>query len=105
MPDCIVVIYNHEYKLNVASEVMIEVCNRLKNNLLINFYFFANQKNFTVKELELIKSYLFEEILELYDLKWKGYNIDENSCNRFHLMPRFCRTLPCKCFLFFISLN
>ena len=25
MPDCVVVIYNHEYKLNVVAEEMIEV--------------------------------------------------------------------------------
>lgn len=44
----------------------------------------------------MLKSYIFNEILELYDLKWLGYNIDQssNACNRFHIMPRFCRTLP-----------
>jgi ribonuclease-3 len=73
MPDCIVVIYNHEYRLNVVSEQMVD--------------------NFTVDELELIKDFLFDEILELYDIKWKGFGITD-GCNSVHIMPRFCRTLP-----------
>ena len=63
-----------------------------KNIWIINVTYF---KNFTIKELEILKTYIFEELLELYDLKWKGFNV-ENGCNRFHIMPRFCRTLPCK---------
>ena len=41
-----------------------------------------------------MKHFIFEEILELYDLKWRGFNITNDHCNRFHIMPRFCRTLP-----------
>ncbi len=76
LPDCVVVIYNQEYKLNIVKEDFIE--------------------NFTVREIELLKKFIFEELLEMYDLKWKGYNVGNDGCNRFHVMPRFCRTLPCK---------
>lgn len=31
------------------------------------------------------------EILELVDMDWKGFG---SGCNRFHLMPRFARSLP-----------
>jgi ribonuclease-3 len=76
IPDCVVVIFNQEYKLNLMKEEM-------------------NEKNFTIKELELLRKFIFVEILELYDLKWKGYGITEpTACNRFHIMPRFCRQLP-----------
>ena len=47
-----------------------------------------------MKELDLLKQYIFVEILELYDLKWKGYQIEADACDRFHVMPRFCRALP-----------
>jgi ribonuclease-3 len=76
LPDCVVVIYNQEYKLNVVKEDFVE--------------------NFTVKEIDLLKKFLFRELLELYDLKWKGHNVGSDGCNRFHVMPRFCRSLPCK---------
>ncbi len=75
IPDCLVVIFNHEYKLNIVAEDLID--------------------NFTIKELRLLKDFIFTEILELYDLKWKGYKLEEESCERFHIMPRFSRTLPC----------
>lgn len=45
---------------------------------------------FRMDELELFKRYLFNEILELYDLDWKTYN-DKNGCQRFHLYPRFVK--------------
>lgn len=56
-------------------------------------YFF--QQNFTVRSLDLFTRFLFTEILELVDLDWKGPGGPEN-CNRFHLMPRFSRSLPGK---------
>jgi len=77
IPESVVVVYNNEYKLSLVKEEMNENC-------------------FTIKELELLKQYVFVELLELYDLKWKGYQVDESACNRFHVMPRYCRTLPCK---------
>ena len=78
LPDCVVVIFNQEYKLNIVKEDMLE--------------------NFTVKELELLREFIFVEILELYDLKWKGYDVNQDTsstiCDRFHVLPRFCRPLP-----------
>lgn len=37
-------------------------------------------------------------------MKWKGFNISEDNCDRFHIMPRFCRSLPCK-YIFFLAGN
>ena len=50
------------------------------------------QQNFTIRSLDLFAQFLFTEILELLDIDWKG--ADENSCQRFHLMPRYARPLP-----------
>lgn len=76
IPDCVIVIYNQEYKLNIVKEDFIE--------------------NFTIKEIELLRRFIFEEVLELFDMKLKGFEIQDDSCNRFHIMPRFSRSLPCK---------
>ena len=46
--------------------------------------------NFTIDGLELFKQYLFQQILELYDLDWRAHG-DKNGCQRFHLYPRFSR--------------
>jgi ribonuclease-3 len=46
-----------------------------------------------VKSLDLFQQFLFDEILELVDLDWKGPGTKDH-CNRFHLMPRFARLLP-----------
>lgn len=66
---------------------------RFKSFLEIKKYFL---KNYTIRELELLKQFIFVEILELFDLKWKGYTVPDTACNRFHVLPRFSRPLPCK---------
>lgn len=48
--------------------------------------------NFTVDGLELLKQYIFSDILELLDLDWRAYG-DKNGCPRFHVYPRFSRTV------------
>ncbi|XP_076455458.1 ribonuclease 3-like [Babylonia areolata] len=48
-------------------------------------------ENFTVCSLDLFTKFLFTEVLELVDLDWKGFG---GGCNRFHLLPRFARSLP-----------
>jgi ribonuclease-3 len=50
-------------------------------------------ENFTIRSLDLVNQFLFREILELVDINWKGKEMGE-GCNRFHLMPRFARSLP-----------
>jgi ribonuclease III len=81
IPDSVVVIHSQECTLNIVKEDMIE--------------------NFTIGELNLLKKFIFVEILELYDLKWKcggneNRNVsDEIQCDCIHIMPRFCRQLPC----------
>lgn len=46
--------------------------------------------DYTIGQLEIFKQYLFQEIMELYDLDWRAYN-DKAGCQRFHLYPRFSR--------------
>lgn len=48
--------------------------------------------NHTVEGLELFKKYLFNEILELYDLDWRAYG-DTEGCQQYHLYPRFARQI------------
>ena len=49
-----------------------------------------------MRSLDLVTDYVFEEILELYDLKWKE---EGEGCRRFHFMPRFARNLPGETFM------
>ena len=50
-------------------------------------------QNFTIESVNMFDDFLFDELLEMLDLKWKE---EENGCRRFHLMPRFVRDLPGK---------
>uniref|UniRef100_A0A914LVA3 Uncharacterized protein n=1 Tax=Meloidogyne incognita TaxID=6306 RepID=A0A914LVA3_MELIC len=54
-------------------------------------------ESFTVADLELFHSFLFEQILELYDLN-RQLNIPKeeinSSCPFYHCLPRFARSLP-----------
>ncbi|XP_066578337.1 ribonuclease 3 isoform X2 [Amia ocellicauda] len=52
--------------------------------------------NYCVRGLELFASYLFKDILELYDWNLKGPEgeNDPPTCQKFHFMPRFVRFLP-----------
>ncbi|KAI1732070.1 ribonuclease 3 [Ditylenchus destructor] len=51
-------------------------------------------KGFTVGDLELFYTYLFENVLELYDLDRTLNASDELSCVYWHAMPRFVRRMP-----------
>ncbi|KAG5849911.1 hypothetical protein ANANG_G00076700 [Anguilla anguilla] len=53
-------------------------------------------ENYCVRGLELFSSYLFKDILELYDWNLTGPETDGDSagCQKFHFMPRFVRFLP-----------
>ncbi|KAJ7338450.1 hypothetical protein JRQ81_012304 [Phrynocephalus forsythii] len=75
IPLCKVIRFNIDYTIHFIEEMMPE--------------------NFCVRGLELFSSYLFKDILELYD--WNLIGPSENadaSCPRFHFMPRFVRFLP-----------
>lgn len=50
-------------------------------------------ENFDVRSLDLFADFLYREVLELVDLDWAGKDYDA-TCRRFHIMPRFSRTLP-----------
>ncbi|KAI1289412.1 Ribonuclease 3 [Halotydeus destructor] len=48
--------------------------------------------NFTVEDLELLRIYIFQEVLELIDINWHADG-DVTGCPRFHLLPRFSRLI------------
>ncbi|KAM6373554.1 ribonuclease 3 isoform 4-T7 [Alca torda] len=76
IPLCKVIRFNIDYTIHFIEEMMPE--------------------NFCVRGLELFSSYLFKDILELYDWNLKGPSLENDSicCPRFHFMPRFVRFLP-----------
>ncbi|OPJ76517.1 ribonuclease 3 [Patagioenas fasciata monilis] len=76
IPLCKVIRFNIDYTIHFIEEMMPE--------------------NFCVRGLELFSSYLFKDILELYDWNLKGPSLESDSvcCPRFHFMPRFVRFLP-----------
>lgn len=73
IPLCKVIRFNIEYSIHIIQEEFLQ--------------------NFTVRSMDLFTRFLFLEILELVDMNWKGPGGPEH-CNRFHLMPRFARSLP-----------
>ncbi|XP_077209560.1 ribonuclease 3 isoform X1 [Paroedura picta] len=76
IPLCKVIRFNIDYTIHFIEEMMPE--------------------NFCVRGLELFSSYLFKDILELYDWNLIGPSSEnyDASCPRFHFMPRFVRFLP-----------
>ncbi|XP_062986331.1 ribonuclease 3 [Elgaria multicarinata webbii] len=75
IPLCKVIRFNIDYTIHFIEEMMPE--------------------NFCVRGLELFSSYLFKDILELYDWNLIGPSTEnDTSCPRFHFMPRFVRFLP-----------
>jgi ribonuclease-3 len=71
-PPCKLIRFNIEYEISIEPEKF--PC------------------NFTVNDLELFSRYLFGELLELEDLDWRAAG-DSDGCPRFHVYPRFVRTL------------
>jgi len=72
LPPCRVIRFNIRYCMCIAEEVF--------------------PQTFCIKELKLFEKYIFNEILELVDLKI-DYS-EGGKCSQFHLMPRFVRKLP-----------
>ncbi|XP_038652450.1 ribonuclease 3 [Scyliorhinus canicula] len=76
IPLCRVIRFNIDYTIHFIEEMMPE--------------------NFCVKGLEMFASFLFKDILELYDWNIHGPVFENGtlSCPRFHFLPRFVRSIP-----------
>uniref|UniRef100_A0A8C7IQQ5 Ribonuclease 3 n=1 Tax=Oncorhynchus kisutch TaxID=8019 RepID=A0A8C7IQQ5_ONCKI len=76
----------------------IPLCRVIRFNIDYTIHFIEEMtpENYCVKGLELFSSYLFQDILELYDWNLTGPEWDNQSpgCQKFHFMPRFVRFLP-----------
>ncbi|XP_051872662.1 ribonuclease 3 isoform X2 [Pristis pectinata] len=76
IPLCKVIRFNIDYTIHFIEEMMPE--------------------NFCVKGLEMFSSFLYKDILELYDWNILGPVFENGaaSCPRFHFLPRFVRSIP-----------
>ncbi|XP_072416431.1 ribonuclease 3 isoform X1 [Chiloscyllium punctatum] len=76
IPLCRVIRFNIDYTIHFIEEMMPE--------------------NFCVKGLGMFASFLFKDILELYDWNIHGPVFENGvpSCPRFHFLPRFVRSIP-----------
>ncbi|XP_068455427.1 ribonuclease 3 [Clinocottus analis] len=74
----------------------IPLCRVIRFNIDYTIHFIEEMspENFCVQGLELFASYLFQDILELYDWNLTGPDFEPSGCQRFHFMPRFVRFLP-----------
>ncbi|CAF98721.1 unnamed protein product [Tetraodon nigroviridis] len=76
----------------------IPLCRVIRFNIDYTIHFIEEMtpENYCVRGLELFSSYLFQDILELYDWNLTGPDFDSDSpgCPQFHFMPRFVRFLP-----------
>ncbi|XP_028825782.1 ribonuclease 3 [Denticeps clupeoides] len=76
----------------------IPLCRVIRFNIDYTIHFIDEMipENYCVRGLELFASYLFKDILELYDWNLSDPEMDTASpgCQKFHFMPRFVRFLP-----------
>uniref|UniRef100_A0A669EWZ9 Ribonuclease 3 n=1 Tax=Oreochromis niloticus TaxID=8128 RepID=A0A669EWZ9_ORENI len=74
----------------------IPLCRVIRFNIDYTIHFIEEMapENYCVRGLELFASYLFRDILELYDWNLTGMIPKVSGCPRFHFMPRFVRFLP-----------
>ncbi|XP_032359353.1 ribonuclease 3 isoform X1 [Etheostoma spectabile] len=74
----------------------IPLCRVIRFNIDYTIHFIEEMapENYCVQGLELFASYLFKDILELYDWNLTGPEFEASGCQRFHFMPRFVRFLP-----------
>ncbi|KAK3529197.1 hypothetical protein QTP70_019435 [Hemibagrus guttatus] len=80
-----------------APLTSIPLCRVIRFNIDYTIHFIEEMapENYCVKGLELFSSYLFQDILELYDWNLTGpEEMETSTCQRFHFMPRFVRFLP-----------
>ncbi|XP_070708975.1 ribonuclease 3 isoform X1 [Pempheris klunzingeri] len=76
----------------------IPLCRVIRFNIDYTIHFIEEMtpENYCVRGLELFASYLFQDVLELYDWNLTGPEGDNEAlgCQQFHFMPRFVRFLP-----------
>ncbi|KAF7647729.1 hypothetical protein LDENG_00167470 [Lucifuga dentata] len=76
----------------------IPLCRVIRFNIDYTIHFIEEMtpENYCVRGLELFASYLFKDILELYDWNLTGPDSENEAagCPKFHFMPRFVRFLP-----------
>ncbi|KAJ8279937.1 hypothetical protein COCON_G00070030 [Conger conger] len=76
----------------------IPLCRVIRFNIDYTIHFIEEMtpENYCVRGLELFSSYLFKDVLELYDWNLTGpeADVDSPGCQKFHFMPRFVRFLP-----------
>ncbi|TNM96427.1 hypothetical protein fugu_016088 [Takifugu bimaculatus] len=76
----------------------IPLCRVIRFNIDYTIHFIEEMtpENYCVRGLELFSSYLFQDVLELYDWNLTGPEFDNDSpgCPQFHFLPRFVRFLP-----------
>uniref|UniRef100_A0A8C3FYS9 Ribonuclease 3 n=1 Tax=Cyclopterus lumpus TaxID=8103 RepID=A0A8C3FYS9_CYCLU len=75
-------------------EYLFEGFSLFSHTPLTNVSHFPIHINYCVQGLELFASYLFQDVLELYDWNLTGPEFEPSGCQRFHFMPRFVRFLP-----------
>ncbi|XP_067857978.1 ribonuclease 3 [Heptranchias perlo] len=76
IPLCKVIRFNIDYTIHFIEEMMPE--------------------NFCVRGLEMFSSFLFNDVLELYDWNILGPVLENGAASspRFHFLPRFVRSIP-----------
>ncbi|XP_062235424.1 ribonuclease 3 [Platichthys flesus] len=76
----------------------IPLCRVIRFNIDYTIHFIEEMtpENYCVRGLELFASYLFQDVLELYDWNLTGPELEDQTsgCRGFHFMPRFVRFLP-----------
>ncbi|TUD02855.1 Ribonuclease 3 [Bagarius yarrelli] len=96
-------LFHYRITVSPPTNFLIPLCRVIRFNIDYTIHFIEEMspENYCVKGLELFSSYLFQDILELYDWNLTGPDETETStCPRFHFMPRFVRFLPGYYFLF-----
>ncbi|KAF7634277.1 hypothetical protein Mgra_00006356 [Meloidogyne graminicola] len=71
--------------------------NQWTQQFQVRFLHENTPESFTIADLELFHKFLFEQVLELYDLNRQINTFkDDNNlfCPFYHCLPRFARTLP-----------
>ncbi|KAH0617990.1 hypothetical protein JD844_016841, partial [Phrynosoma platyrhinos] len=91
-------LFHYRITVSPPTNFLIPLCKVIRFNIDYTIHFIEEMmpENFCVRGLELFSSYLFKDILELYDWNLIGPSLEnsETSCPRFHFMPRFVRFLP-----------
>uniref|UniRef100_A0A4W6G5Z6 Ribonuclease 3 n=1 Tax=Lates calcarifer TaxID=8187 RepID=A0A4W6G5Z6_LATCA len=91
-------LFHYRITVSPPTNFLIPLCRVIRFNIDYTIHFIEEMtpENYCVRGLELFASYLFQDILELYDWNLTGPEFDNEAsgCQRFHFMPRFVRFLP-----------